>query len=177
MKSSVASPNDGMGEINLDFCVSFVSNTQECFFVNRPLKDEIVKMSVKANLLVAVFLMAALTLGVAHLMSQEAQEANSKAGIMRMKLEPAKKILEGIALGDYQAVRKNTEQIRLLTLDEKWMYVQTEQYREHTKSFERSLNLLKRMCEEKDMDGIALAYMQVTMRCVECHRTLRDPLK
>jgi hypothetical protein len=134
-------------------------------------------MSTKMNLLVAGCLLAGLTLGVAHLMSQEPQERGSKAGIMRMKLEPAKSILEGIAMGDYQSVRKSTEQIRLLTLDEKWMYVQTEKYREHTKNFERSLNLLKRMCDEKDMDGVTLAYMQVTMRCVECHRTLRDPVK
>ncbi len=74
-----------------------------------------------------------------------------------MKLEPAKNILEGIALGDYQNVKKHTEQIRLLTLDEKWMYLQTEKYREHTKNFERSLNLLKRMCDEKDMDGVTIA--------------------
>jgi hypothetical protein len=134
-------------------------------------------MSTKTNLIVAGCLLAGLTLGVAHLMSQEPQSQNSKVGIMRMKLEPAKSILEGIAVGDFQSVRKNTEQIRLLTLDEKWMYVQSEKYREHTKNFERSLNLLKRMCDEKDMDGVTLAYMQVTMRCVECHRTLRDPVK
>jgi hypothetical protein len=134
-------------------------------------------MSIKQYMLIAGCLLAGLTLGVAHLMSQESKERGSKAGIMRMKLEPAKNILEGIALGDYQSVKKNTEQIRLLTLDEKWMYLQTETYREHTKNFERSLNLLKRMCDEKDMDGVTLAYMQVTMRCVECHRTLRDPVK
>jgi hypothetical protein len=134
-------------------------------------------MSTKTNLIVAGCLLAGLTLGVAQLVSQEPQSQSSKVGIMRMKLEPAKSILEGIAVGDFQSVRKNTEQIRLLTLDEKWMYVQSEKYREHTKNFERSLNLLKRMCDEKDMDGVTLAYMQVTMRCVECHRTLRDPVK
>lgn len=109
--------------------------------------------------------------------AQEPITTPSKAGIMRMKLEPAKKILEGIALGDFQTVRKNTEQIRLLTLDESWMLVQTEKYREHTKNFERSLNLLNRLCDEKDIEGVTLAYMQVTMRCVECHQALRGDSK
>lgn len=106
--------------------------------------------------------------------NQEPGDKATKAAIMRLKLEPAKKILEGIALGDFQAVRKNTEQIRLLTLDEGWMLVQTDDYRQQTKNFERSLNLLNRMCDEKDIEGVTLAYMQVTMRCVECHQRMRD---
>jgi hypothetical protein len=128
----------------------------------------------KTKAAVAGCLMIATTLGVAGLQSQEQIKQTQKADIMRMKLEPAKSILEGIALGDFQAVRKHTEQIRLLTLDAKWMTIQTEQYKEQTKNFERSLNLLKRMCDEKDMDGVTLAYMQVTMRCVDCHNSLRD---
>lgn len=106
--------------------------------------------------------------------SQENQSTLSSAGIMRLKLEPAKNILEGIAVADFQAVRKHTEQLRLLTLDSKWMVLQSEGYRTQTKNFERSLNLLNRMCDEKDMDGVTLAYMQVAMRCVECHRMIRD---
>lgn len=131
-------------------------------------------MYVKKVLFTVVCLVAGTTWCVAHLVSQEPQARSSKVGIMRMKLEPAKSILEGIALGDFQSVQKSTEQIRKLTLDSNWMHIQTEKYRENTSNFERSLNLLKRMCEEKDMDGVTLAYMQVTMRCVECHRDLRD---
>ena len=134
-------------------------------------------MSRKILVMIAGCIAAGALIGVANLSSQEVQLQTSKAGIMRMKLEPAKSILEGIAVGNYQAVRRSTEQIRLLTLDENWMHIQSESYREQTKNFERSLNLLKRMCDEKDMDGVTLAYMQVTMRCVECHRSLRDSVK
>lgn len=123
----------------------------------------------------AVTTMFVLVLAAMRAVSQESTQDSSKvnAGIMRMKLEPAKKILEGIALGDFQAIRKNAEQIRLLTLDEKWMVVQSDRYQLQTKNFEKSLNLLNRMCEERDIDGVTLAYMQVTMRCVECHRVIR----
>jgi hypothetical protein len=125
---------------------------------------------------VALFSMIALVVvaGSVWSINQEPGDKVTKAAIMRLKLEPAKKILEGIALGDFQAVRKNTEQIRLLTLDESWMLVQTDDYRQQTKNFERSLNLLNRMCDEKDIEGVTLAYMQVTMRCVECHQRMRD---
>jgi hypothetical protein len=113
-------------------------------------------------------------LGASWINGQDPPIKDSKAGIMRLKLIPAKMILEGIALHDFKAVRKNTEQIRLLTLDASWMIVQTEAYRKQTADFERALKLLNRMCEEENIEGVTLAYMQVTMRCVECHRALRD---
>lgn len=129
------------------------------------------------NLLVTVFVLGSVLAVAMVSSSQEPTGRVNKSGIMRMKLEPAKSILEAIALGDLQSVRKHTEQIRLLTLDESWMIVQTETYRQHTKNFERSLNLLNRMCEEKDLDAVTLAYQQVTNRCVECHREVRDARK
>ncbi len=130
-------------------------------------------MRIKTAALFSVIALFA-AVGSVWSINQEPSDKVTKAAIMRLKLEPAKKILEGIALGDFQAVRKNTEQIRLLTLDESWMLVQTDDYRQQTKNFERSLNLLNRMCDEKDIEGVTLAYMQVTMRCVECHQRMRD---
>ncbi|MFO0943270.1 MAG: hypothetical protein U0930_21255 [Pirellulales bacterium] len=129
------------------------------------------------SLIVVTFVLGVCLSAAMVTSSQEPTGQVNKSGIMRMKLEPAKNILEAIALGDLQSVRKHTEQIRLLTLDESWMLVQTDAYRQHTKSFERSLNLLNRMCEEKDLDAVTLAYQQVTNRCVECHREVRDARK
>jgi hypothetical protein len=113
-------------------------------------------------------------LGASLINGQDPPTKDAKAGIMRLKLIPAKMILEGIALHDFKAVRKNSEQLRLLTLDASWMLVQTEAYTKQTADFERALKLLNRMCEEENIEGVTLAYMQVTMRCVECHRALRD---
>jgi cytochrome c556 len=96
---------------------------------------------------------------------------------MRLKLEPAKKILEGIALADFQTIKANSEQLRKLSLDEGWMVLQTEAYHQQSQDFKKSLDLISRMCEEKDLDGVALAYMQMTMRCVQCHKMLRDSRK
>jgi len=107
------------------------------------------------------------------LTSQEPGQA-SKAGFMRLKLEPAKKILEGIALGDFQTIRTSSEQLRKLSLDADWMVMQTEAYSQHSKEFQSSLNLIRRMCDDSDLDGVTLAYMQMTMRCVQCHKMIRD---
>jgi hypothetical protein len=105
--------------------------------------------------------------------SQEPGQSPS-AGFMRLKLEPAKKVLEGIALADFQMIRSNSEQMRKLALDASWMVVQTEAYSNHSQDYQKSLSLINRMCDEEDLDGVTLAYMQMTMRCVQCHKTLRD---
>lgn len=115
-------------------------------------------------------------LAVNYANSQEAGQSN-KAGFMRLKLEPAKRILEGIALADFQTIKANSEQLRKLSLDEGWMVLQTEAYHQRSQDFKKSLDLISRMCEEKDLDGVALAYMQMTMRCVQCHKMLRDSRK
>lgn len=126
------------------------------------------RMSITILCLAAMFAFKATSLT-----SQEPGQA-SKAGFMRLKLEPAKKILEGIALGDFQMIRVNSEQMRKLSLDADWMVMQTEQYNRHSKDFQSSLNLISRMCDESDLDGVTLAYMQMTMRCVQCHKMIRD---
>lgn len=107
------------------------------------------------------------------LVSQEPGQV-PRSDFMQLKLEPAKKVLEGIALGDFQMIRSNSEQMRRLSLDASWMVVQTKAYSKHSQDFQSSLNLINRMCEEEDLDGVTLAYMQMTMRCVQCHRMLRD---
>ena len=120
-----------------------------------------------------ICLLAIVVVRSASLTSQEPGQA-PKAGFMRLKMEPAKKILEGIALGDFQMIRTNSEQMRKLALDADWMVMQTEEYNKHSREYQSSLNLLSRMCDESDLDGVTLAYMQMTMRCVACHKMIRD---
>lgn len=121
-------------------------------------------------------LLCLIAIKTASVTSQEPGQTRS-AGLMRLKLEPAKKILEGIALADFQMVRTNSEQLRKLALDADWMVMQTEAYHQHSQEFQSSLNLISRMSDESDLDGVTLAYMQMTMRCVQCHKMMRDDRK
>lgn len=120
-----------------------------------------------------ICLLALVAMKGASLTSQEPGQAPN-AGFMRLKMDPAKKILEGIALGDFQMIRTSSEQMRKLALDADWMVMQTEEYHRHSQDYQSSLNLLSRMCDESDLDGVTLAYMQMTMRCVACHKMIRD---
>jgi hypothetical protein len=96
-----------------------------------------------------------------------------RAAFMRLKLQPAKEILEAIALEHYDGIVTNAERIRQLALDESWMVIQTETYRRQSDEFRRSVSLIADAAKNENIDGATLGYMQMTLNCVQCHRQLR----
>ena len=106
------------------------------------------------------------------LFGQEPGEAKTST-FMRMKLEPTKGVLEGIALADYAMITKNAGLIRNMLLDEGWMVKQTEDYRRQSEEFRKVVEQLRDAAKNKNLDGATLAYLQLTIRCVQCHQSLR----
>lgn len=92
---------------------------------------------------------------------------------MRLKLEPVKGALEGIALADFAMIAKHAAAIRNLMLDESWMVVQSDDYRRQSNEFRTIVEQLQHAAEEKNVDRATLAYVQMTIRCVQCHESLR----
>ncbi len=108
--------------------------------------------------------------------SSVAQEPGreQRAAFMRLKLEPAKEILEAIALEHYAGILTNAERIRQLALDESWMVIQTEDYLRQSDEFRRSVGLIAEAARNENLDGATLGYMQMTLNCVQCHRQIRS---
>ena len=104
----------------------------------------------------------------------QAQDPLRPAKFMRLKLEPAKKILEGIATEDFELIAKSAQEVQTLTLDEQWSVLQTEEYMHSSAEFQRSVLKIRDAARQKKLDGATLAYMQMTLNCVNCHRELRS---
>lgn len=98
---------------------------------------------------------------------------NKSAAFMRLKLDHSQKVLEGLTLEDFELVAKHAQQIALLTEDETWKVFQTLEYRHHSAEFQRIANELTKQAQKKNLDGAALAYVQMTMSCVNCHKYVR----
>lgn len=96
-----------------------------------------------------------------------------KSTFMRLKLEPVKGALEGIALADFEMIAKHAGTIRNLMLDESWMVVQSDEYRRQSNEFRTIVEQLEKAAHEKNVDRATLAYVQMTIRCVQCHELLR----
>lgn len=96
---------------------------------------------------------------------------------MRQKLEHAKGVLEGLALEDYDLIAKEAQALSLLSLESTWNVLNTEEYLEQSKDFRRVVTSITEAAREKDVHRAALGYVNLTVRCVECHDYLRKQAK
>lgn len=92
---------------------------------------------------------------------------------MQMKLEHSKDILEGLATEDFEMIAKGAQALTALSLESAWNVYTTETYLQQSSDFRRSLQIVKDAAKEKNADRAALGYVNLTVQCLECHRTLR----
>ncbi len=92
---------------------------------------------------------------------------------MHAKLEHSKRVLEGLVLEDYESIAENANQMQLLSLDASWRVLRTPQYVEHSSDFRRTTTKLTTAAKEKNLDGATLAYVELTLKCVQCHKYVR----
>ena len=92
---------------------------------------------------------------------------------MQRKLDHAKGVLEGLALEDYEKIAKEAQALSLLSLESDWNVITTEEYLEQSSDFRRAVNVITEAAHEKDINRAALGYVNLTVRCVECHSYLR----
>jgi len=114
-------------------------------------------------------------LATSHRSDAQQPGTGQRATFMRLKLQPVKDILEAIALEDFDRISASAERVHLLSLDESWMVMQTDEYRRQSDEFRRSVAVMSKAAKDKNIDGATLGYMQMTLNCVRCHRQLRAP--
>jgi hypothetical protein len=57
---------------------------------------------------------------------------------------------------------------------EKWVRADTPGYKRLTKDFEYANESLTHAARDKNVDGATIAYLQLTISCVNCHKIARD---
>lgn len=118
-----------------------------------------------------VGLLGMLWFGVAS--TARAQDVDKVGDFMRAKLLHSQKVLEGLVREDYDAIAKHSQEMSLLSQASNWQVLQTPEYRERSTEFRRSVDALTEAGKKKNLDGAALAYVDVTMKCVTCHKYVR----
>lgn len=93
---------------------------------------------------------------------------------MKKKLDFSKNVLEGVALGDFDKVSQNAKTLRSLSKIESFVRRGTPGYRAQVDAFDQSLAEIIRQAEKENVEGTTLAFHQLTLSCVKCHRELRE---
>lgn len=123
----------------------------------------------------AVLFMSGLMLlaGDAPVGSQQ-KKPNQLAKIMTEKLSNAKVLLEGIAMNDFKKIERAADELHLLSRTAEWQAYNTPKYEMHSNEFRRAAEGIAQKAKMKNIDGVTLAYFEMTMSCVRCHQYVRE---
>lgn len=101
-------------------------------------------------------------------------EPKKKATVMQRKLGHAQKLLEALALNEYEKIATNAEELQQCAKEASWQVVKTAKYDLYSNDFIRNLDGLQKAAKKKNTDAAALAYVEMTLTCVKCHQYVRE---
>lgn len=117
-------------------------------------------------------------LGVVMLMSAgtvvESRQAPTLSNIMRSKLEHAQQVLEGIALARFEMIESHANDIRILSDLSSWNILRTPDYVRYSSDFRDTAERLRQAATNRNLEAATLAYIELTLQCVACHKHVRD---
>jgi cytochrome c556 len=102
--------------------------------------------------------------------------AVSTKEFMREKLGHSQKVLEALAMEDFFTMEQRSKKLSAMTQEATWQAFQNPDYAQNSATFRRHANSLTRAAQEKDLDAATLAYVRLTMSCVDCHKLVRGKL-
>jgi hypothetical protein len=106
--------------------------------------------------------------------SQTEREAKPSQEIMWKKLDLAHDSLDAIALDDFEALEAYASDLSSLSLSAGLALTETEGYRRQSREFREAAQALLRAARKRDTEEAALAYVDLTLRCLGCHRALGE---
>jgi hypothetical protein len=92
--------------------------------------------------------------------------------LMDQKLAHAQEILKAVVTSDWVALETHSRELEQLTRDPRWMVLKYHEYARHSDAFVRAIQQLHRAAAQRDLEATPRAYVDVTLRCVDCHRYL-----
>jgi hypothetical protein len=94
--------------------------------------------------------------------------------LMQKKLKCSQKILEGVALNDFDKIADNADELITISQKAEWVVVKSPTYELYSNQFRKSAESLVKNAKAKNLDGAALDYVDLTMTCVKCHKYVRE---
>jgi hypothetical protein len=95
--------------------------------------------------------------------------------LMADKLNYAQQILNGLAMNDREKIQTSAEKLVAISKVAEWLNAdKTEEYEFQMKLFRRAAKTIGEKAKEKNIDGVMLAYTEMTITCLKCHQHERD---
>lgn len=114
--------------------------------------------------------MAMLVVTTMSLVTSSFAQAPALNRVMRAKLEHSQKILESVVTSDWAALEQHSQDLQRLANDPAWVVLKTREYARQSEAFLRATEDLVDAAKRRDLEAAPLAYVSMTMSCVQCHR-------
>jgi hypothetical protein len=118
--------------------------------------------------------MVVLTLAIFAFVGNEIYAQIRLQRLMIDKLQNSQKLLEGIALGKFDKIEKHADELIRISKTAEWLAYKTPRYEMFTNEFQRAAETIVTKAKAKNLDGVTLAYFDLTMSCVRCHAHVRE---
>ena len=126
----------------------------------------------------ATFVLTVVLVVVVGLAAAFAQSKRNRAAkeLMREKLGLSQRVLEGLATEDYDLIIAKGTRLGAMSKEADWRVFENPDYDQQSANFRRHVNSLVKAGRDKNLDAATLAYVRVTMSCVDCHKLVRGKL-
>jgi len=125
-----------------------------------------------SRFLLAPLILALLFAGTRSTYAEAEKESGVKEA-MRQKVAYSQQVLVGITLEDYGLIANNAEKLVELSNKTNWYSRQVPEYELFLNEFRRNAQELMKAGQQKNLDAASLAYGQMTLSCVSCHKFIR----
>lgn len=90
--------------------------------------------------------------------------------LMKAKAGYAHRLLDAVVLGDVEAAREQAFRLKAVAETADWNVMSTPEYVRESDAFLHATEALHQAAAAGNRDAVALAYVEVTLSCVRCHR-------
>lgn len=90
--------------------------------------------------------------------------------LMKAKAGYAHRLLDAVVLGELETVRDQAFRLKAVAETADWNVMDTPEYVRESEAFIRATDRLLQSAGSKNPEAVALAYVEVTLSCVHCHR-------
>lgn len=126
----------------------------------------------KTKIVLPAVLAVVLFAGIAATVAPNEPKVTTRE-VMKLKLESSQKVLEGIATENFTTISANAQKLVALSQAAGWQARQTPEYKQFTAEFRRHAEALQKAARSENVDAASVAWFQLTISCVNCHRHMR----
>ena len=96
------------------------------------------------------------------------------APAMAQKLKHSQDLIAALAVEDFDRIADNARSLRKLDLETLWKVSPNLNYVKYSAELAVIADELARCAKDRDLNGATLAYVRMTINCVDCHKFVRD---